>query len=60
MGNFESLRVDLSVEDSVREGDGIGKAGIDKAMQRVYAYVEKQLVKKVNEVEQELKQEVKK
>ncbi len=60
MGNFESLRVDLGVEDSVRAGDGVGKVGIDKAMQRVYTYVEEQLLEKVREVEEEVKKVAKK
>lgn len=54
MGNYESLRVDISVEDSVRPNDGDGKAGIDAAFTRVYHYVSEKLIQKVNEVEAEL------
>lgn len=54
MGNFESLRVDVSVEDSVRARDGEGKAGIDAAFTRVYNYVSEKLIEKVNEVEAEI------
>lgn len=54
MGNFESLRVDVSVEDSVRPVDGDGKAGIDAAFTRIYEYVSGKLIEKVNEVEAEL------
>jgi len=55
MGNYESLRVDISVEDSVRPVDGEGKQGIDGAFVRVYEYVSKQLIEKVEEIEEELK-----
>lgn len=60
MGNFESLRVDISVEDSVRPTDieaagGVeGRGAIDAAENRLYNYVSKQLIKRVNEVEAEL------
>lgn len=54
MGNFESLRVDISVEDTVRPADGEGKAGIDNAHERIYNYVSDKLIQKVNEVEAEL------
>lgn len=54
MGNYESLRVDIDVEDSVRPVDGEGKAGIDAAFTRIYDYVAAQLIAKVNEVEAEV------
>lgn len=49
MGNFESLRVDISVEDSARSGE-TAPALTD----RVYAFTEKTLVAKVNAVRQEM------
>lgn len=55
MGNFESLRVDIGVEDEPRQKrDGSGLENVDEAFQRVYAYVEKKLVEKVQETEEEL------
>ena len=54
MGNFESLRVDIDVEDSVRPLDGDGKQGIDTAFSRIYEYVAAKLIEKVNEVETEI------
>lgn len=49
MGNFESLRVDIGVEDDLRNGENIA-TGFD----RVYGFVEKKLVEKVQETEEEL------
>jgi len=54
MGNYESLRVDISVEDSVRPHEGEGKQALDTAFDRVYTYVSGKLIEKVNEVEAEL------
>lgn len=50
MGNFESLRVDVGIEDSVRDGE---KA--TEAFERVYSLVESKLLEKVAEVEDDLK-----
>lgn len=55
MGNFESLRVDLSIEDSVRPSEGEGKAGIEAAMNRLNTFLEQKLVARVKEIEKELK-----
>lgn len=49
MGNFESLRVDIGVEDSVRSDENV-----EKAFNRVYSFVEKKLTDKVKEVEEEI------
>lgn len=49
MGNFESLRVDIGVADDLRQGEGM-----DDGFDRVYGYVEKKLIEKVNETEAEL------
>lgn len=48
-GNFQSLRLDFQVEDYVREGETT-KAASD----RVYQFVEEQLVEKLNEAKEEL------
>lgn len=45
MGNFESLRVDVAVEDSAKNGETAATL-----TERVYAFTEKKLVEKVNSV----------
>lgn len=49
MGNFESLRIDIGLEDSQREGESV-KA----AHERVFNFVNKRLTEKVNIVREEL------
>jgi hypothetical protein len=44
LGNFQSLRIDLSVTDSKRNGETTGEA-----FERVYAFVEQRLAEKVKE-----------
>ena len=44
LGNFQSLRIDLSVSDSKREGENTGEA-----FERVYKFVEEKLAEKVKE-----------
>lgn len=44
LGNFQSLRIDLSVSDNKREGENI-----TDAFERVYAFVETKLAEKVKE-----------
>ncbi len=44
LGNFQSLRIDLSVSDSKREGENTADA-----FERVYAFVEAKLAEKVKE-----------
>jgi hypothetical protein len=51
LGNYESLKVSIGVEDQVRSTD----ANVDEATNRVYDFVEKKLMEKVNEIEDELK-----
>lgn len=51
LGNYESIHIDLGVEDFVREDDG----NVDRAVDRVYKFVESKLLEKVREVEEELK-----
>jgi hypothetical protein len=50
LGNYESLKVSIGVEDFVRDGESV-----DGATERVYAFVESKLIQKVSEVEEELK-----
>jgi len=49
LGNFESLRIDVGVEDFV-----IGDENLDGAMIRTYKYVEEVLTLKVKEAKAEL------
>ena len=49
VGNFQSLRVDVGVEDSVRDGENV-QEGFD----RVYAFVEEQLATKIKEAKSEI------
>jgi len=49
LGNYESLKIGIGIEDFKREHESI-----DEATNRVYTFVEKKLMEKVNEVEQEL------
>lgn len=49
LGNFQSLRVDLGVVDSRRDGENI-----NDAFERVYKFVEDKLTEKVNEAEAEI------
>lgn len=44
LGNFQSLRLDLGVTDSRREGENI-----NDAFERVYKFVEDKLAEKVKE-----------
>lgn len=50
LGNYESIKIGIGVEDIVRAGENV-----DTATDRVYAFVESKLIEKTNEVEQELK-----
>ena len=49
LGNFQSLRLDLGVVDSRREGETT-----NEAMDRVYAFVEAKLGEKIQEAKTEL------
>jgi hypothetical protein len=49
LGNFQSLRIDLGVEDSRREGENI-----QEAFERVYDFVESKLVEKIEEAKSEI------
>jgi len=49
LGNFQSLRVDLGVVDQVRKGETTGDA-----MDRVYTFVENQVIQKVKDAKESL------
>ena len=49
LGNYESLKVGIGIEDFKRQGETT-----DEATDRIYAFVEKKLMEKVNEIENEL------
>ena len=49
LGNFQSLRVDLGVVDNVRQGETTGDA-----MDRVYTFVENQVIQKVKYAKESL------
>ena len=49
LGNYENLRVGIGIEDFQRDGETV-----DEATNRVYNFVEKKLMDKVNEIEEEL------
>lgn len=49
LGNFQSLRLDLGVVDSKRDGENT-----DQAFERVYKFVEDKLTEKINEAKAEL------
>lgn len=49
LGNFQSLRIDLGIEDSKKDGENI-----NDAFSRVYAFVEDKLTEKVKEASSEM------
>jgi hypothetical protein len=50
LGNFESVKIGLGVEDWVRDGENTSQA-----MDRVFKFVEEKLIEKVQEAEADLK-----
>ena len=48
LGNFQSLRLDLGIVDSKREGENV-----DQAFERVYKFVEDKLTDKIKEAQEE-------
>jgi hypothetical protein len=50
LGNYESIKIGIGIEDDVRQGETV-----DAATERVYAFVENKLIEKTQEVEEELK-----
>jgi hypothetical protein len=49
LGNYESIKIGIGVEDSVRNGENV-----ESATERVYKFVEDKLIQKTREVEEEL------
>jgi hypothetical protein len=49
LGNFESIKIGIGVDDFVRDGETV-----DAAADRVYQFVESKLIAKTQEVENEL------
>jgi hypothetical protein len=49
LGNFQSLRIDIGVEDSLRNDEHV-----EEAFNRVYAFVEDKLITKINEAKTEV------
>lgn len=49
LGNFQSLRIDLEVQDNKREGENT-----NEAFERVYEFVENKLAEKVKEASAEI------
>lgn len=49
LGNYENIHVDVGVEDNVRQGENVSQA-----MDRVYTFVEEQLIQRVQEIEADL------
>ena len=49
LGNFQSLRIDLSVTDTKRDGENT-----NDAFERVYSFVEEKLADKVREASAEI------
>ena len=52
LGNFQSLRLDLGVVDSKRDGENT-----DQAFDRVYKFVEDKLQSKIAEAQSELSEQ---
>jgi hypothetical protein len=51
LGNFQSLRLDLGIVDSKRDGENT-----DQAFERVYKFVEDKLASKIAEAKLELEE----
>ena len=50
LGNYESIKIGVGIEDDLRSGENV-----DAATERVYKFVEEKLIQKTREVEEELK-----
>ena len=50
LGNYESIKIGVGVEDYLRDGETV-----NVATERVYKFVEEKLIEKTREVEEELK-----
>jgi hypothetical protein len=51
LGNFQSLRIDLGIADSKRNGETT-----QEAFDRVYSFVEAKLIEKINDAKSEISQ----
>jgi hypothetical protein len=49
LGNFQSLRLDLGIVDSRKNGENV-----NQAFERVYKFVEDKLTEKINEAKAEI------
>jgi hypothetical protein len=49
LGNIQSLRLDLGIVDSKREGENV-----DEAFERIYKFVEDKLTDKIQEAKSEI------
>ena len=49
LGNFQSLRLDLGIVDSKREGENV-----DEAFERIYKFVEDKLTDKIQEAKSDI------
>ena len=49
LGNFQSLRIDLGIVDSKRDGENT-----QEAFDRVYSFVETKLIEKINDAKAEI------
>ncbi len=49
LGNFQSLRIDLGIDEDRREGESVSET-----FDRVYSFVEQKLVEKINEAKTEV------
>ena len=49
LGNYESLKVSIGIEDFKRQGEST-----DEATERVYKFVEDKVIEKMNEIAQEM------
>lgn len=49
LGNYESLRIGIAIEDFVRQGESVSEA-----TDRIYKFVEDKVIEKVEEVKKEL------
>ena len=49
LGNFQSLRIDVEVQDNKRDGENT-----NEAFERVYAFVEAKLQEKTSEAKSEI------
>lgn len=49
LGNYETIAIEVGIEDSVRNGENVSQA-----MDRVYSFVEEQLVQRVQDIEADI------